>query len=170
MKENLTTYLYDTKTGEFQGASGFLENTEQGSTTLPPLEPKEGYWIKWNGTEWVYEVDNRGKTVYSKSTGELKGIWNSVNPLNDDYTTIEPPKFGVWTGDEWEISAIAENKWQMKQTIAKNKELLEKDDYKVIKCLEQLSQGEPTDYDLKVLHEQRQKLRDEINTLEKALY
>lgn len=167
--ENVKKYLYDIKTGEYQGTAGISASKEQGLTTIPPLEPKDGHWVKWNGKEWVYEVDNRGKEVYSKTTGDFKGVWDSLNPLREDLTTIKPPQFGVWTGDEWEVSAVAENKWQMKQTIEANKKRLADEDYKVIKSLEQLHRGVTPDYDVDTLFTQRQALRDEINELEKAL-
>ena len=42
-------------------------------------------------------------------------------------------------------------------------------DYKIIKCYESSLVNEDTEYDIKALHDERQKIRDEINTIEKAI-
>ena len=39
--------------------------------------------------------------------------------------------------------------------------------YKIIKCYESSLVNEDTEYDIKALHDERQKIRDEINTIEK---
>ncbi len=39
-------------------------------------------------------------------------------------------------------------------------------DWKVIKCMEAYMIGNPMPYDIKELHDERQKVRDQINSLE----
>ena len=53
----------------------------------------------------------------------------------------------------------AEQIWQLKEQLAAT-------DYKVIKVAEYAAAGLPAPYDIAQLHEERQRLRDEINALE----
>lgn len=50
--------------------------------------------------------------------------------------------------------------------IERMKSELQESDYKVIKCAEAMSIGAELPYDAKVLHKERQALRDKINELE----
>lgn len=47
--------------------------------------------------------------------------------------------------------------------------VLSSSDYKIIKCYEASLVNEDTEYDIKALHDERQKIRDEINTIEKTI-
>lgn len=85
-----------------------------------------------------------------------------------------------WNGAEWEEAATPEEieAWESEhqpqptpaQQISGLKQKLTLTDYQVIKCSECQLAGQPLPYDVAVLHAQRQELRDQINTLESALY
>ena len=47
--------------------------------------------------------------------------------------------------------------------------VLSSSDYKIIKCYESSLVNEDMEYDIKALHDERQKIRDEINTIEKTI-
>lgn len=64
----MLVYLYDSETLEYTETRPAqidpLESQKVGhtvylipaySTTIEPLEPKEGYLVKWNGENWYYE-------------------------------------------------------------------------------------------------------------------
>ena len=62
--------------------------------------------------------------------------------------------------------ATRETTAPLKVKIANLKEELSASDYKIIKCAEYSLAQLETPYDIAVLHAERQKLRDEINSLE----
>lgn len=53
--------------------------------------------------------------------------------------------------------------------IERLKSELQESDYKVIKCAEALTTGAEMPYDVAILHNERQALRDKINKLEEQL-
>ena len=60
-------------------------------------------------------------------------------------------------------------KEKIKETIAALKKTIESTDYKMIKCFEYSLLNLDLPYDVKTLHAERQKLRDQINEIEKTL-
>lgn len=94
----MRVYKYDTQTKEFLQE---LEINEAYGTNLPftttvkPLSKKEGFTICFNGTEWEYIEDNRGKIVYSKETKEESKI-DYIGLIKDDVTTLQPKQFDIW--------------------------------------------------------------------------
>ena len=72
------------------------------TTTVKPLDKKEGFAVCFNGTKWEYIEDNRGKTVYVKDTKQ-ELIVDCLEKIKDEHTTLKPEQF-----DEWDCT---QNKW-----------------------------------------------------------
>ena len=77
---------------------------------------------------------------------------------------------GIMTVTKWILGDIPEPEAEtfVEQQIADLKAQLVSTDYKVIKCSEAQLVGEAMPYDIVALHEERQKLRDKINELERV--
>ena len=60
-------------------------------------------------------------------------------------------------------------KEKLEQKVRDLMSILSSSDYKIIKCYESSLVNEDTEYDIKALHDERQKIRDEINTIEKTI-
>jgi hypothetical protein len=86
---------------------------------------------------------------------------NTIIFSNDNSVYIEPEPIVVYTPTEEELQLI-----ETKSQIANLKSQLENTDYKIIKCSEYQLMGLEIPYDIAVLHNERQALRDQINALE----
>lgn len=60
-----------------------------------PLPEKDGFFVKLVKGQWVYLVDNIGRTAYSKQGFDDFYIEDN-QPLPDTHTAIERPPFSVW--------------------------------------------------------------------------
>ena len=67
--------------------------------------------------------------------------------------------------EEYKIS-IDEQQANIQMEIKRLKSELQESDYKVIKCAEAMAVGAEMPYDVAILHNERQALRDKINELE----
>lgn len=96
-------YFYDTDTKEFTYSAEIftdpLESQNAGhdvymfsanATTLEPLEPKDGFAVIFNGSEWEYVEDHRGTIVW-KSHEESMEI-REVGAIPDGWSTEQPEK------------------------------------------------------------------------------
>ncbi|WP_323586003.1 hypothetical protein [Aliarcobacter butzleri] len=94
----MKVYKYDTETKELIQE---LEINEAYGTNLPftttikPLNKKDGFTICFNGAKWEYIEDNRNKTVYSKETKQELKI-DYLGKIKDDVTTLKPVQFDKW--------------------------------------------------------------------------
>lgn len=84
-----------------------------GYTFVSPPDAKPTFVTKWNGDEWVYVKDLRGKVAYSTETKEAKVI-SELGPLPDGYTLLHPST----QFDEWKESAWVKNESQEKAYLA----------------------------------------------------
>lgn len=79
----------------------------------------------------------------------------------------------VFDADKWAaIEATREKAAQIRRTNAEIdslKQQIESSDYQIIKCYEYALNNLELPYDAQALHEERQGLRDKINSLEKTL-
>ncbi|MEI7145108.1 tail fiber assembly protein [Pectobacterium brasiliense] len=71
-----------------------------GYTFFEPLEAKPTFVTQWNGEEWVYIKDLRGKVAYNTETKEVKVI-TELGSLPDGYTLLPPSQFDEWDGSAW---------------------------------------------------------------------
>ena len=114
-------------------------------------------------------IDEKGRTVtnFDLSAGRLVDaivIRPQATPI-DNVT-----KFAWEDGDYEKVQVYMPNAEEdPEQKIAQLKAQLASTDYRIIKCAEYRLLELPMPYDMAQLHEQRQVLRDEINSLEGAL-
>lgn len=94
----MIVYKYDTQTKEFIQE---LEINEAYGTNLPftttvkPLNKKDGFAICFNGTKWEYVEDNRNKTIYVKATKEELKV-DYIGKIKDEHTLFVPKQFDKW--------------------------------------------------------------------------
>ena len=130
----MKVYKYDTQTKEFIQE---LEINEAYGTNLPftttvkPLNKKEGFAVCFNGAEWEYIEDNRNKTVYNKETKQESKI-DYLGVVKDDVTTLKPEQFDKWDYDNnvWILDLVAKDKYDLEIKIAEAKQYLNKTDHK----------------------------------------
>lgn len=93
------------------------------TTTLKPLEPKEGFAVCFNTDKWEYTEDNRSKTVYLKvDKTEIKVDY--IGAIKDEHTLLKPAQFDKWSVDKWVEDTTLKSEYEKSQTKdAKNKEL-----------------------------------------------
>jgi hypothetical protein len=73
----------------------------EGCTFIPPIDPKTGYVTQFNGEEWVYVEDHRGKTVYQKSSG-IPVVIDYIGPIKNEQTEQAPvTAYDEWDGQNW---------------------------------------------------------------------
>lgn len=90
-----------------------------GCTFTPPIDKKIGFATQWNGNEWVYVEDNRGITVYEKSTGKSLHI-DYLGPIHDEHTLLAPTtQYDEWDGQAWVVNAAALKEQQVKDATQK---------------------------------------------------
>ncbi|TCW17363.1 virus tail fiber assembly protein lambda gpK [Raoultella sp. BIGb0138] len=79
----------------------------EGYTMVTPPENKPGYTVSWNGIEWGYLEDYRGKTAYLKNNGSAITVTNP-GPLPNEYTFTAPTtQYDEWEDGEWHTNADA---------------------------------------------------------------
>ncbi|WP_421415972.1 tail fiber assembly protein [Serratia plymuthica] len=102
----------ENKTGQkYYGSLGETFIVDDPYFTLPdehtfvePPKPKGGYATQWNGLEWVYIEDYRGKTAFNIHTAAATVV-SVVGPLDADYTFVPPTSmFDEWNGDSWVLN------------------------------------------------------------------
>lgn len=95
----------------------------EGCTFVAPPEAKSTFVTQWNGTEWVYVKDLRGKIAYNTETKEPISI-TEVGPLPDGYTLLVPGRFDVWDGKAWVNDETAERAFYTAQAESQKAKLL----------------------------------------------
>ena len=129
----MNAYKYDITTGEFLLTVQCQESPREpgkflipaNTTIVEPPEEQNGKVRIWNGTEWIYEIDNRGKTIYSindsRQTSIMENIFESEVP--NGYTLISPPdteyKY-TFENNMWLPQDIEELREQLKNQLWSN--------------------------------------------------
>lgn len=123
-------YRYDIKTKEFTQELEINENYGSNlpfTTSIKPKNKKDGFTQCFDETsqEWEYVEDNRGKTVYSKTTKETIEV-DYLGKIKDEYTLSEPNQFDKWSEDTqyWIEDEILKNEYLTLQKKAKKVEKL----------------------------------------------
>lgn len=108
----------------------------------------------------ITEVNNSGFKTYRMSGKQLGDFsdFTTIYDKGDDYI--------VFSNDGSVKPAPQPYEPTAEDKIREMKTLLASTDYQIIKCSECAMLGEPMPYDVAELHERRQAIRDEINTLE----
>ncbi|MGQ6075400.1 tail fiber assembly protein [Serratia sp. IR-2025] len=102
--ENKTGQKYYGSLGETFIVDGPYFTLPDEHTFVEPPKPKSGYATQWNGQEWVYIEDYRGKTAFNIHTAAATVV-SVVGPLDADYTFVPPTSmFDEWNGNSWVLN------------------------------------------------------------------
>lgn len=112
------------------------------------------------------------RTVYRNDDETAK--YNGYQLSNDGSVYVKPapeqePPEPTPTEEELAEQKRQEDIAERMNQIASLKQMIEGSDYKIIKAYEYSLVEKECEYDISVLHEERQNLRDEINSLETEL-
>lgn len=72
------------------------------STTIEPLEDKEGFDVVFNGEVWEYKKQHVKVTAYNKETKQSKEF-DDESLVGDEYTALEPLDNSIWVESEWVV-------------------------------------------------------------------
>lgn len=126
----MNAYKYDSQTGEFVHEVLCQESPREpgqflipaNATTVAPPKEQSGKARVWNGEEWGYRDDNRGKTMYSvtnsRQTSTMSNILGADVP--EGWTLTPPPdaenKY-TFVGDEWLPQSVEELRAQLENQL-----------------------------------------------------
>lgn len=102
-----------------------------------------------------------------RDSGFMEFVPGEQPQATEGYTAVD--SFKEKDGKLYQIWHIETDKEAIRVKIETLKQQLNASDYQVIKCCEASLIGEELPYDINGLHEERQKIRDEINRLESTL-
>ncbi len=128
----MNAYKYD-KTGEFLHEIQCQESPREpgqflipaNATTVAPPEEQEGKARVWNGEEWGYRDDNRGKTMYSINDSRQTSVMSNVlgEDVPEGWTLTPPPdlenKYTLSDG-QWVEQSVEELRAQLEDTLWSN--------------------------------------------------
>ena len=125
----MKTYKYS-QTGEFLYEIQCQESPREpgkflipaNATTVAPPEEQAGKARVWNGEEWGYRDDNRGKTMYSVTDSSQTGTMSNVLGANvpDGWTLTPPPDSDnkyTFVGGEWLPQSVEELRAQLENQL-----------------------------------------------------
>lgn len=146
MEKQILFYVYDEDTGRLSGtftpqvdpmASERLGHTvytgaPNNTTEVEPLPKKEGYFVKWNGSEWEYEENSahpRAPEVIELTPAQIieNEIWDLKGKLADtDYVAVKIAE-GAATKEEYADIIAERQTWRdeinkLQQQLADEKE------------------------------------------------
>lgn len=105
-------YIYDPVTKEFI-AKGLSERNPLDpetpiipgcSTTLLPLDKKDGYATVWVGNKWEYKEDHRHETWFNAKTNRLEEI-DFIGELDNYYFSPDSVRANKPEGDYWQYDS-----------------------------------------------------------------
>ena len=125
----MKTYKYS-QTGEFLYEIQCQESPREpgkflipaNATTVAPPEEQAGKARVWNGEEWGYRDDNRGKTMYSVTDSSQTGTMSNVLGANvpDGWTLTPPPDSDnkyTFVGGQWVKQSVEELRAQLENQL-----------------------------------------------------
>ena len=125
----MKTYKYS-QTGEFIYEIQCQESPREpgkflipaNATTVAPPEEQAGKARVWNGEEWKYRDDNRGKTMYSVTDSRQTGTMSNVLGANvpDGWTLTPPPDSDnkyTFVGGQWVKQSVEELRAQLENQL-----------------------------------------------------
>lgn len=128
----MNAYKYDSNTCEFLHEVQCQESPREpgkflipaNATTVVPPEEQAGKARVWNGEEWGYRDDNRGKTMYSVTDSRQTSTMSNVLGANvpEGWTLTPPPDAEKYTfvGGEWLPQSVEELREQLGETLWSN--------------------------------------------------
>ena len=129
----MNAYKYDSQTGEFVHEVQCQESPREpgqflipaNATTVAPPEEQAGKARVWNGEEWGYRDDNRGKTMYwvtdSRQTSTMFNILGEDVP--EGWTLTPPPDSDnkyTFSGGQWVKQSVEELRELLGDTLWSN--------------------------------------------------
>ena len=92
------------------------------ATTVAPPEEQAGKARVWNGEEWGYRDDNRGKKMYSVTDSRQTGTMSNVLGTNvpDGWTLTPPPDSDnkyTFVGGQWVKQSVEELRAQLENQL-----------------------------------------------------
>lgn len=112
---DVTVYIYDSKTREYQCSSNeFLAvgvGLPANACIDAPRKSKAGYAIcrAADCSGWECVADHRGETVYSKETGEKMTV-SDLGDYSETVTSLSPnTPYDKWNGKGWETDIDAQH-------------------------------------------------------------
>ena len=129
----MNAYKYDSQTGEFLHEVLCQESPREpgkflipaNATMVAPPEEQAGKARVWNGEEWGYRDDNRGKTMYSVTDSRHTSTMSNVLGANvpEGWTLTPPPdsenKY-TFSGGQWVEQSVEELRAQLEDTLWSN--------------------------------------------------
>ena len=125
----MKTYKYS-QTGEFLYEIQCQESPREpgkflipaNATTVAPPEEQAGKARVWNGEEWEYGDDNRGKKMYSVTDSRQTGTMSNVLGANvpDGWTLTPPPDSDnkyTFVGGQWVKQSVEELRAQLENQL-----------------------------------------------------
>lgn len=117
-------FLYEIQCQESPREPGKFLIPANATTVAPPAE-QAGKARVWNGEEWAYRDDNRGKTMYSVTDSRQTRTMSNVLGANvpDGWTLTPPPdsenKY-TFVGGEWLPQSVEELRAQLENQLWRN--------------------------------------------------
>lgn len=118
--------------------------------------------------EGNYPLDNGEYEAYNTLYRQGDG-WYELSNDGSMYTEVAPVQLEELTEEQKAELERQQQAADLRSRIAALKAQISATDYQVIKTYEYSLVGEESNYDVKMLHRERQSLRDEINALEEKL-
>ena len=125
----MKTYKYS-QTGEFLYEIHCQESPREpgkflipaNATTVAPPEEQAGKARVWNGEEWEYRDDNRGKKMYSVIDSRQTSVMSNVLGANvpDGWTLTPPPDSNnkyTFVGGQWVKQSVEELRAQLENQL-----------------------------------------------------
>lgn len=113
--------LYEIQCQESPREPGKFLIPANATTVAPPAE-QAGKARVWNGEEWGYRDDNRGKTMYSVTDSRQTGTMSNVLGANvpDGWTLTPPPDSDnkyTFVGGQWVKQSVEELRAQLENQL-----------------------------------------------------
>lgn len=139
-------YDYDKYTGEiasYDGREAREDPLEPGRFLIPkfatdirPPKPHRGTTAVFKDSRWSEVADHRGKTYYSKETGEAVVITELGDEAVHELTHLLKPEEGEWKWSKKKNNWVEDVKANKARRISESKAYLERTDWYVIRKIE----------------------------------
>lgn len=165
----MIVYKYDIQTKEF--IQELKINEAYGTnlpftTTVKPIDKKEGFAVCFKGTKWEYVEDKRDTVVYNRETKQESKI-DYLGKIKDDVTTLKPEQFDKWNYEtnSWVEDIEGKKRYEINTQIAEAKAYLSSTDfYMTVDKYAELDEARKVELTAK-----RAEARELIDTLEAEL-
>ena len=126
----MISYVFDSVTKEFIREINCQKSPREpgkflipaNATTVAPPEEQEGKARVWNGEEWGYRDDNRGKTLYSVDDSRQTSVMSNIlgADVPEGWTLTPPPDSDnkyTFVGGQWVEQSVEELRAQLENQL-----------------------------------------------------